>query len=247
MAVDTIRSALEFCRLSDTAFVTKYAAELGWIVAGLPQLNPNDVGRQFIEIFRRQGSAVNAMFVQAIKDHAEDLLHCRVSPDSLLRMVFSDATMQLDRTPILAAAAPQPSPPVHTGADDRVASSKILVAVDDVRKRIVIENIASIGGATEYRLMSELITVFKEDRNSDRAPKNFRTMTSEALADALSADEWLVRKTVSRVRQKIKKEYQKLHQENRRLDHIIQNVHGKGYRLNPENVQIVDPSEITRN
>jgi DNA-binding response OmpR family regulator len=141
-------------------------------------------------------------------------------------------------------AAPQPLPPEPLSADDRVSSSKIVVALDDVRKRIEIENIASISGATEFRIISELVKIFREDRNSDRAPKNFRTMTDHALADALSANEDLVRKTISRIRKKIKTEYQKLHQEVLDLDHIVQNVHGKGYRLNPLNVHIVDPSEM---
>ena len=246
MAVDTIRSALEFCRLSDTAFATKYAAELAWIFPGFPNTKPDDVARSFIELFWRQGAAVNAIFVQAIKVQAEDLLHGRSSPDSLLRMVFHDVTMALDKSPIVATASLGRLPPETSSVDDRVASSKISVAVDSLRKLILIENIASIGGATEFRLISELVKIFREDRNSERAPKNFRTMTDHELADALSANEVLVRKTISRVRKKIQKDYRELHQETLSLDHILENIHGKGYRLNPLNVQIVDPSEIAR-
>lgn len=246
MALDIIRSALEFCRLSDKAFATKYASELAWIVAGFPDINSDEIVRTFTDLFRRQGSAVNAVFVQATKDHAEELLHGRLSPDSLLRMVFSDATMQLDKSPIVAAVSPQRLPSEYSVADDRAASAMILVAVDNVRKRILIENIASIGGATEFRIISELVKVFREDRNSDRAPKNYRTMTDHALADALNANEALVRKTISRIRKKIKTEYQDLHQETLSLDHILENSHGKGYRINPSNVHVVDPSEIVK-
>ena len=82
--------------------------------------------------------------------------------------------------------------------------------------------------------MSVLVDLHRQDRAAERAPENYRTMAPADLAQAASSTgEVAGRKAISRLRNKINKEYQQLYGSTLDADAIIENVRGKGYRLNP--------------
>jgi DNA-binding winged helix-turn-helix (wHTH) protein len=87
------------------------------------------------------------------------------------------------------------------------------------------------------------VHLYRADRDAERAPKNYRTMSAHALASAANSDEDAVRKTISRVRQKIRSEFRALYGREPDLDAVVENVPGKGYRLNPA-VRVVTPDQL---
>src|SRR5262245_52796764 len=73
MAVDTVRSALEFRRLSEDDFATRFAGEFAWLTMGFPDLTPEEAARKFVAMFRRHGDTVRTIFTKATAAHASDL------------------------------------------------------------------------------------------------------------------------------------------------------------------------------
>ena len=71
-------------------------------------------------------------------------------------------------------------------------------------------------------------------------------MSATDLAEAASSTgDVSGRKTISRVRKKISDEYGKLYGSPLGLDAVIENVQGKGYRLNPL-IRVVTPDQLRR-
>ena len=82
--------------------------------------------------------------------------------------------------------------------------------------------------------MSVLVELHREDRDAERAPENFRTVSATDLAEAVSsAGDVAGRKAISRLRAKINHEYEELYGSPLGSDTIIENVRGKGYRPQP--------------
>jgi hypothetical protein len=89
-----------------------------------------------------------------------------------------------------------------------------------------------------------LVSLYVEDRNSGRMPTEYRTLSAQDLADASGrTDDTSGRQAVSRLRRKISREYKELYGVALSLDALIENVHGKGYRLNPS-VRVVAPDAL---
>src|SRR5262245_43502395 len=83
MAVDRVRSALEFRRLSDDDFATRFAGEFAWLTMSFPDLGPDKVARRFVTMLRSHGDAVRKIFMDAATAHASDLIDHTI-PDSCL-------------------------------------------------------------------------------------------------------------------------------------------------------------------
>ena len=99
-------------------------------------------------------------------------------------------------------------------------------------------------GPAEFRTLSVLVQLYRQDREAERAPEHFRTILAADLAEAAGSEgDTSGRKTISRIREKISREYQILYGSELGLDAIIETVQGKGYRLNPA-VRIVTPDQI---
>ena len=94
--------------------------------------------------------------------------------------------------------------------------------------------------------MFVLANLFREDREAELAPENFRTLSAAELAEtAGSAGDQSGRKMISRLRAKISLEYQELYNTLLAPDAVIENVRGKGYRINPS-VRIVSTRQFRR-
>jgi len=238
MAVDMVRSALEFRRLSEDDFATRFAGEFAWLTMSFPDLAPDEVARRFVAMFRGHGDAVRMIFTKAATAHASDLIDHTIPANCLLQIVVNSPWIGIDDEPITFR------PPKEEV--DRVASAEnpekgsILLAVDDVAKRILIDGLAPLTAPSEFRLMWELIRLHREDGVAGRAPDNFRTITAEALS---STGGDAGRKAVSRVRKKIGDEYRQLYGGQLGLDAVIEKVQGRGYRLNPH-VRVVTPDQL---
>jgi Queuosine biosynthesis protein QueC len=182
MAVEMMRSALEFRRMADAAFATRYAGEFAWLTDTFPGQAPSDVAHSVVDTFRRHGEFVWSVFRQA--------------------------------------------------------------AVDDIQKCILVDGLGPLTSPTDYRIVSVLAELFREDREVELAPENCRTLSATELAEKASiAGDQACRKAVSRLREKIDQEHQELYGSTLGQDAVIENVWGKGYRINPS-VRIVSPSQL---
>jgi 7-cyano-7-deazaguanine synthase in queuosine biosynthesis len=245
MAVDTLRSALEFSRMSDMDFATRFAGEIGWVRSGFPDLPAGEVAKKVIELFRQHGVAVDRIVTKAIESHAAGISHGQLSPDCLLQLVPLGMGI---RAPV-AVFSEASIVPIQNRLQiptDEALSDGLLLALDEQNHRIVIYGLAPIEGATNYGLMRNLIRRFKEDKSRDVAAGGFTIVAPDVLAKELKVDEAVVRNAIKRIRKQIREEYFKLHDEALALNDVIENIHGKGYRLNPRKVQLVALSEILR-
>lgn len=244
MAVEMIRSALEYRRMSHANFATRFAGELAWLSNGLSEV---DVARRVVELFQRHGEAVRNVFKQAALDHADELID-RTLPDScLLRITIAAPGIEFDEAPI--KLPPQEDLLLRDeGAHDEVDASgnQILLAVDDNRKCILIDGLAPITSPTQYRIIYVLVELHRQDTEAQLAPRNFRCLSAVDVADkASSPDDTASRKVISRLRMKVSKEYHELYGGTPDQNAVVESVHGKGYRINPL-VRIVAPSQLRR-
>jgi hypothetical protein len=244
MAVDMVRSALEYRRFSDAEFATRFAGELAWLRTGFPDQAASDVARSFVDMLKRHGETVRDILVNATKRHAGALVDKSLPDSCLLRMVHDSPDIRIDDAPIVGPRSPLRRVE-DTGEEvDRLEGSEILLALDDVNKWSLIDGIAPIKGSTDYRIMSVLLRLYLEDRDAGRLPADYRTISAENLADEVSgAGDAAGRKAISRVREKINGEFEELYGTKLSLDAVIENVHGKGYRINPA-VRVVAAAEL---
>jgi DNA-binding response OmpR family regulator len=121
---------------------------------------------------------------------------------------------------------------------------ELRIAVEEHAKQILIDGISPLKASSEFRLVFLLVSLYVEDRNSGRMPAEYRTLSAQDLADASArTDDTSGRQAVSRLRRKISKEYKQLYGVALSLNALIENVHGKGYRLNPS-VRVVAPDAL---
>jgi 7-cyano-7-deazaguanine synthase in queuosine biosynthesis len=243
MAVDTVRSALEFRRLSDDEFATRFAGQFAWLAMSFPGLAHDEVARRIGAMFRRHGEAVRRIFTKAAADHARDLIDHTLPDSCLLQIAVNSPEIDIDEAPI-TLRPPDAKEERVVASEEGMETGLMLLAVDDAGKRILIDGIAPLTGPVDFRLMSVLVRLHREDREDERAPGNFRTISAADLAEAANTTgEVAGRKAVSRLRKKIDGEYHELYGSRLDADAIIQNVQGKGYRLNPE-VRVVAPDQL---
>jgi hypothetical protein len=171
MAVETMRSALEFRRMTDAEFATRFAGELAWLTNSFPGQAPSEVARNIIDMFRRHGEFVRAVFMQAASDHAGNLIDHTLPDSCLLRIAISAPGMEFDSTPFMSV--PQENLPdrCDTGHEVITDGDQIVLAVDGVEKRILIDGLGPLTAPTDYRIVSVLVELFREDRGAELAPQ----------------------------------------------------------------------------
>jgi hypothetical protein len=74
------------------------------------------------------------------------------------------------------------------------------LSLDPSSEKIVVEGVAPFGTKAEYILFKLLVEQHIEDRNSGRAPENYRYTSTRDLADKLNIDEAAVRQRICRLR-----------------------------------------------
>jgi hypothetical protein len=246
MAVDTIRSALEFRHLSDAGFINGYAGEFGWLTTSVPGQTPNEVAQNLVAMFKRHGDSVRDIFIRATQDQAAALVDKSLPESCLLRIAHEDLDLKRDREPIESPPSSAKVEKVSAIAENLAEPAKILLAVDEVKKRILIEGISALKLSTDFRIVSILVRLHEEDRDAGLLPENYRLISATDLAEmASSRGDTTGRKAISRLRDRINREFSQLYGGGLDLDAIIQNVHGKGYRLNPT-VYVVAPKVLQR-
>jgi len=243
MAVDIVRSALEFRRLSDAEFATRFACELAWVTTGFPRQAPNEAVHSAIKMFRRHGEAVQTIFTQAARHHANVLIDGSLPKSCLLRMVINSPETELDHTELISG--PRLASEEESG-EELVAPDAIFLALDEVQKHVLIDDIAPLTSPSEYRIISVLLKLFREDREAEVNPANYRTLSAAELAAEIGeGGDQNGRKAISRLRHKIDREHLELYGSAPGPGAVIETVQGTGYRLNPS-IRIISPGQIRR-
>jgi hypothetical protein len=193
---------------------------------------------------KRHGESVHDIFVRATEQWAEALVDKSLPDSCLLRMVHDSPDIKVDDAPIIS---PRPLEFAGEGKGQDVepsGGSEILLAVDDVKKWVLIDGIAPIKGSTDYRVMSVLVRAYVEDRDAGRLPASYRTVPTKDLAEEASqSGDPAVRKVVSRLRERINREFEQLYGTKLSPTSVIENVGRNGYRINPA-VRVVAAAEL---
>jgi hypothetical protein len=105
------------------------------------------------------------------------------------------------------------------------------------------------GGLTlkgqQAELILRLLPNYKLGISEGRRPEEFRCIRAPDLADALAVTEENLRRRIGRVREDIAKAYFDLFKLTLGTDAVIENVGGKGYRVNPM-IILVQPFQLSR-
>ena len=141
---------------------------------------------------------------------------------------------------------PDPPRTEEESSEGSVAPDEIFLALDEVEKHVLIDDIAPLTSPSEYRIISVLLKLFREDREAELDPANYRTLSAAELAAEIGeGGDQNGRKAISRLRHKIDREHLELYGSAPGLEAVIETVQGKGYRLNPS-IRIVSPGQIRR-
>lgn len=254
MAVDTVRSAIEFTRLSEVGFLSSYAGELSRVTRTYPGDQVDDVARQFIDLFRRHGKVVAEIITKAVKDNARSIADGSIDPQSLLRLV-------IDRPDI--APCPQPHRPtapslepaaeketITTDSNPLIVSDptavEIVIALDPADECVWIEDIGKFAGGSIYPILELFVAMFREDRSQELHPKNYRCILAKQIADKRAKpSEGAITAAIKRARDQLRDDFLKLHNVDIDENVFIENRSKKGYRLNPS-IRLVSPDQIRR-
>ncbi len=242
MAVETIRSALEFWRMSEREIATRFSGELGSLATCFENDAPESVARKCADLFKRHGDTVHDILVRAHKEYAQAIFDETLPDTCLVRLAphsMAPATSVAHHEVPALGKADEP-----TAGAAAHETSEIMLAIDTDLKQVIIEGIAHLRGSTDFRLFSVLARMHIEDRENGLLPINFRTLSGDALADAVSgANDTAARKAIERIRKRIAADWSKLFGGEPEPNAVIENVSRKGYRLNPQ-VRVVSPDQL---
>ena len=119
-----------------------------------------------------------------------------------------------------------------------------MLAVDTRKKWILIDGITPIKGSSAFRLLSYLIDRRREDLSAGKRRENYQLVATDDLAKLLGLDGGAgLRRTIFRIRKNLSNEFERRYGLMLSENALIENVHGVGYRINPE-VGLVAPLEI---
>jgi hypothetical protein len=98
------------------------------------------------------------------------------------------------------------------------------LSLDPSSNKIVVEGVAPFGSKALYQVIKLLVDQYVEDRNSGRAPENYRYTRDHDLADKLNISVDGVKRSICRLRALFRAVG---------LEGIIQTKNRAGYRLDP--------------
>jgi len=232
MALAYVRSASEVDRMADEAFFARFG-EVSRVVGYFPE--PADVvATRVLELHRRHASSVCGVFDQAVALNASALRQGTLASGSLLVLKVS----RLER----AQTLPEPSQPDLS----LPAVREIRLAADRGTGRIIFERWGPIKGAGA-KLLSALLAEFDHAAEEKLAPEHYPFVSSRVLARQLACDsDETLRRQVLRLRNSIRGLAESAGEPAPDDDALIENQPGRGYRLNPNSVRVVQVAELRR-
>jgi len=246
MAEAYVKTASDMRQMTDLGFLSKYAGELSRVVQHLPG-SQDDNAKKVIDLFKRHAETVFTVMKSGVENHADELLNHSIPTNSLLMMAISPSGgLGITVKPEVinpASSGEEDAGEAEREAIDYSRTSEIRIAVDEDEGQVLVEGLAPLTGPKEFQLIKILSDQYLEDQGNKRAPENYRCKDKWNFADELGVEEPTLRRQVSRIRKKVHTGYQGKYGLPLSQDAFIENVHGRGYRINPS-VRVLAPSEI---
>lgn len=228
IALSYVRNASFFETASPSELVRQFPA----VLQGLDQLEePTDTTlKRVSELLSRHGRAVTSVMRETGKSRP---LH--EWPDGSLPRLFGE----MQRSSVLGlASVPAPASP-STGPE------KLLLAFDDERRSLVIQDAIEIIGPAAYALLRTLADQHLEAAGQGVALEDYPFVQTHSLRGRLelSSDEAL-RKRVKRTRSDLRYRFESAGIDPSVAGELIENLPWHGYRLRPELVDVrVQPAD----
>jgi Queuosine biosynthesis protein QueC len=233
MALSYVRSASELKQLADVAFFARYG-EASRAVKFF-QEGANIAAGRIFDLHQRHAACVCSVFDQAVAAHAPALREGKLPPACLLTLVVSQSDTSL--------TYPER---IHESAELPTIERDIRMAIDKQKRRVVFDRWGEITGAGAELLIA-LAGPFREATRNELAPENYPFTKAMRLAAQIEcrSDETL-RRRVRRCRSRIEALARKAGDLAPPIHAVIENIQWKGYRLNPDRVQIIALSELSQ-
>ena len=140
------------------------------------------MARRFIDMFRRHGEVVRSIFTQAAADRSGDLID-QYTAGQLPAANGPSVARALNSTTLSIRPRDQHSTstsaaPTTQSTDDGANRAR---GRRPFRSGSSIEGIGASHAPAEYRIMSVLVKLFREDREAELAPRTFGPLSAAEL------------------------------------------------------------------
>jgi 7-cyano-7-deazaguanine synthase in queuosine biosynthesis len=232
MAESFVRHAREFVGLTEAGFINRFGGHVARAAGCFADLTADGVMQKAVLLHQRYGQAVRSVLEMGFKTHARALADGSL-PDSCLLRLIGDSGSRVADSATRDPTETDSSRRLPGDGRDFLRTSEIRLALDRVKRQVVIGGIEPIGGPGAFALAAELVDAYEKDRSEGLAPENYQYLRSLHLTKVLSITEQGLRRRVMRFRKGVADSFARHFGLPLAGDAVIQNRHWKGYRLNP--------------
>jgi 7-cyano-7-deazaguanine synthase in queuosine biosynthesis len=245
MALNLVSNALDYPRLSLSGFLSRYGGEVMSAAKAFSDARIENTVTRIYELHCRYGNEVGEVVDDAIRQYAPQIREHSLARDCLLRALIGNQT-NLDRTPLGEVFAGESGSGTQGEGDARDfrRTSRIHLALDTDRERVVIDGLGVVGTRAQFEIVSILVRQHQTDIQAGIGPANRASVTKEELMEELNMDSEpaLVRR-ISDFRENLSSLVLAKWGIQLSRHAVIETKSGKGYRLNPD-VIIIDLREL---
>ncbi len=229
--------------MSDRAFFAKFG-EAARAYRYLSESAPV-AGEKMFHLYKRHAVSVCEVLDKEIANNASRIRGNLLPPSCLLMIAASQRAGQIKRA--ILDEISQHSSVAYEGLGSldvggRQSGLILNVAFDEAGRRVVIEGLGHISGAS-YDLLEALRPSFRRAREAELRPERHPFLKASELAQYLNLDEPSLRKRVSRFRNEELMSLCNFAGHSLPEDAIIENLPWHGYRLNPFHIRLVALSQ----
>jgi len=228
LAESYVLTAAKLSKITEQAFFANY----GQIFRALRYLGGDrlQTAANLHQLHVRHGLAVASVVDRELVRRASLQQVLALPERSLLAMIHKPMAAQ----PVLSdPVETEPRASAQAAASSyREVPRPIRFAIDRERSRIVFDYGVSLQGPS-FKLLAELFEIYRADQNDNKPPDKCRPIRANLLAKRLKVREQTLRQYVRRARQQLHECFQEAVGAALNDEDIIENVMGRGYRLNP--------------
>ena len=205
--------------VSQNRFISEYS-ELVSALGEFPDLTTQEAGTRLFDMFQRQAASIDAVMVKALSENAEALVKGDILPGSLLALSRNVENVAI-----------QPASDYDGETKEfmnRLGAPILEFSVDVKNKRILFRNGLMLDGV-DYILVEKLLANFRAAKSEE---EDAEYIPAPDLAKVLGKTEQSIRQQRSRIGKNLASLATDLGIPLNE-DSFIENLHSKGYRLNP--------------
>ncbi|MCI4664943.1 MAG: hypothetical protein MRY74_09505 [Neomegalonema sp.] len=224
LALGYVHNARFFATASLNEFCKRFP-EIHRALAHFPEPRAQTAQRLF-ELHQRHGQSVAGVVNRAVVSAAQGVRS--FDPASLVALVGQD----------MFKTAPPPRRVPEIAAQSALSHSKTTLRIGRNKDRVEIDRLGHLSGVSASSIIT-LAERFLDDRGAGRAPEDYRPIHPLDLAERWDIDEPTVRRRIERIRKALAKLHLDKGLDAPGNDDLVENLHGKGYRLNPDTVEVL--------